>query len=417
MKITQAKDWGAILSSSIIVKFINLSRGIYVAKFLGPETFGILSAIQMISQLQKYGSMGFNSVVGRDAPFYEGEGNYKKVDFIKSSSYSFDLILALILFIAGLASVFFIENSTYKIGIAIASCGLLLAKIAKMHTVEIHLEQKFIDNARIELIVTTIVTVCILLSVKYGGMLSVLFFTAFGSLLTIILYHKKVDYRFKFTFSKVELIRQVKIGFPLMLGTLAYGSYRYSEKILILTYLGAVELGFYALGTRIMDAILNIAITRIRVTKVNLSIMLGKQKYEDFNRKVVTETIISVLTILILSPIFMATVEFIVIRWLQNYIGAIPVLKVIVLASSVRLIGNYVIIAIQSPVVNMQKLFAPLQLTATLFLVSSTIILHKQGLLNLYNFVLLDISGYLIWHLSLVGVYYAKFYNKLVRPA
>lgn len=412
--ISHAKDWSAILSSSIASKVIDLLRGLYVAKYLGPETFGILSAVQLISQLNKYGSLGFNSVVGREAPYYEGQGNHEKVKLVKDNAFSSDLVFSIFLFCVGLISLLFIENHIYRWAIGIASFGLLLGKIAKMYRTEITLEKKFIDNAKYEFLIVVIVTLGVLATVKYFGMLSVLSFTAFGSFLAIIIYHRLVDYRFSFHIDRVELIKQVKIGFPLVLSTMAYGSYRYSERLIVLTYLGSLELGYYALSTRIMDSILNIALTRIRVIKVHLSNLLGGKQYKSFHHKVVAETIITFFALLILYPLFSIVIDTIVTKYLDNYIMALPILKIIVLSSCTRVIGASVTIAIESPLVNQQKLYAPLQFMATLFLIIGASILHYFDRMNLLNFVLLDIGGYVIWHVSLVVVYYIYFVKKHV---
>lgn len=412
--ISHAKDWTAILSSSIASKVIDLLRGFYVAKYLGPETFGILSAVQLISQLNKYGSLGFNSVVGREAPYYEGQGDHEKVKLVKDNAFSSDLVFALILFCFGMISLIFIENLGYRLAIGISSLGLLLAKVAKMYRTEITLEKKFVDIAKYEFLIIIIVTLGVLATVKQFGMYSVLSFTAFGSFLAIIVYQRLIDYRFKYSIDRIELLRQVKIGVPLVLSTLAYGSYRYSERLIVLTYLGSIELGYYALGTRIMDSILNIALTRIQVIKVHLSNLLGGKEYKKFHIKVVTETIITFFVLLLLYPVFSIIIDTIVTHYLDNYILAIPILKIIVLSSCVRVVGASVTIAIQSPVVNQQKLYAPLQFMATLFLILGASILHHFDSLNLLNFVLLDIGGFVIWHVSLVVVYYIYFVKKHV---
>jgi len=300
------------------------------------------------------------------------------------------------------------------LAIVFATVGLFLGKIAKMFRTEITLEKKFIDNAKFEFFITLIVSVGVLGTVKYWGMYSVLGFTAFGSALAVIFYLRLINYKYNFRIKKVELLKQIKIGFPLVLSTLAYGSYRYSEKLIILMYIGTVELGYYALGTRIMDTVLNIALTRVRVIKVGLSNMLGAKNYNSFHKKIVSETAITFFTLLILFPLFGFIIELVITKFLTDYVSAIPVLKIIVLSSCIRVIGASVTIAIQSPLVNKQKLYAPFQLFATIFLITSTSILHYYSCLNLMNFVILDIAGFVIWHGSLIVIYYMFFVNKHV---
>ena len=111
-KIKQKKDWLSVLFSTMGIKLIDLFRGLFVAQYLGPETFGILSAIQLISQLNKYGSLGFNAIAGREVPFLEGKGELEKADEVKQNAYSSELIFSTILLTIGIISVLFIQSKS-----------------------------------------------------------------------------------------------------------------------------------------------------------------------------------------------------------------------------------------------------------------------------------------------------------------
>ena len=72
------KSWISLMISVIGVRAIGVIRGFFVAKVLGPSDYGLLSSLQLISSLNKYGVLGFNAVVKREVSFLEGNLNLKK---------------------------------------------------------------------------------------------------------------------------------------------------------------------------------------------------------------------------------------------------------------------------------------------------------------------------------------------------
>ena len=79
------------------------------------------------------------------------------------------------------------------------------------------------------------------------------------------------DFKFQFVLIISEVIRQIKIGLPLVLHTLAYGSYRYAEKLVILFFLGTIELGLYSLAEKIADSLLNLLMVRNKNISITIS--------------------------------------------------------------------------------------------------------------------------------------------------
>ena len=87
-------SWLSLLSSTIGIRVIGLIRGLYVARILGPADYGLLSSLLLINSLNKYGSLGFNSVVRREVPFFDSQKKTEKVQLIKNVAYSSELSFA-----------------------------------------------------------------------------------------------------------------------------------------------------------------------------------------------------------------------------------------------------------------------------------------------------------------------------------
>ena len=53
-----ARDYRAMLSAGLLIRLVGAVRGFVVAGVLGPADYGLLTAVRMVSMLDKYGSLG-----------------------------------------------------------------------------------------------------------------------------------------------------------------------------------------------------------------------------------------------------------------------------------------------------------------------------------------------------------------------
>jgi len=193
------------------------------------------------------------------------------------------------------------------------------------------------------------------------------------------------------------------------MATLAYGSYRYAERISIITLLGARVLGFYGLATMAMDQVLNLLLLPVKVRKIDIYEKLGEGRFLEVHRQVIRETaILAVLGAAAILPSWIA-IDIIISRFLTDYMEAVFVCKIILFAVPIRVISSYMNVVIASSAVNRQGLIAPIQLAATAVFVAIVFILKHFGMATLTNIVIADIAGYAVYHLSYV-VFYKRYF-------
>jgi len=409
------KDTLALLFSNIGSQIISLIRGLYVARILGPADFGLLSSLLLINKLNKFGDLGFNAVVSREVPYLEGKGEFEKIRLTKNNAYSSEIIFAIGLLIIGVITSVLIEDKRIMIAIILASLGLFFGKIAKISSTEIIVEKNFINLAQVHLFIQIVVSIFVISTVHILGIFSSLIFTVVGSILTIIIFQYLIEYKYTFNINKKEFFRQLKLGIPLTLTTLFYGTYRYSERLLILSFLGTFSLGLYAIATRVMDTILGLFQIRGKILKIQVSQKLGAGEYADAHKILVRNTIFPILAAIAILPFLWALIDYGFPLFLgEKYIEAIGIVKLLSIASVVRLLGTFTPIVLVSPLVNKQKILPIFDFISTIFLISVTFILYYINHLNLETIVYADITGYLISHVSLVILYYKYFYFKYV---
>ena len=55
-----------LASVQIILRPVQVLKSFMVARFLGPEVYGILKSVELVQMLNKFGNFGFKAVVIRD---------------------------------------------------------------------------------------------------------------------------------------------------------------------------------------------------------------------------------------------------------------------------------------------------------------------------------------------------------------
>lgn len=410
------RNYKYVLGSGIIVSIVSALRGFFVAKILGPVDFGLLKGVQLVSDLSKYGNLGFSAVVSRDVPHYQHENeNEKYVNKIKQTSYSCEALLGIILSTIAILLSFTFNDKYIQIAVILAALGLLFGKLERIVLVELRLQKKFVLLSKSTALVSLVVSVLVILLLYKLGIYAAIGVPAFASFIFAFLVGKyiKINYRLKINFG--ELRRQLRIGIPLALTTLSYGGYRYAERIVLLSTKGLEYLGYYGLATFFMDQILNLFQHGYKVRGIKLQELVGKGDYSAAHKMVFRETILLMAIAILVCGVGVFMIELFVELFLDEYSNAILACKIILLAIPIRLMGDYAYTVLVSPLVNKQKITPLANIIATVILVSGAGILYLNDNLTFTNYILIDVIGFFICHAIYVIWYYRYFYIAYVK--
>ena len=146
------RDFSTVVGFNFALKPIQLIKSFFVAKYLGPAEYGILASLQLIQMLNKYGNLGFNATASREVGNALGSKDLTRVDLIKNTAYTAEVVLSLILFIIGLGSSLFVESKIISILIILASTSLLAAKLRAVISTEALIHKKFVLISKITFI-------------------------------------------------------------------------------------------------------------------------------------------------------------------------------------------------------------------------------------------------------------------------
>jgi len=414
-KKKSTKDISWMVAANILIKPFQVVKSFIVAKYLGPEDYGILKSVELIQMLNKFGDLGFNSTVIREVGVKDGEKSEEEIQEIKNNAYSSELVLTFALFLAGLISNFFFQSPIIRYAIIISSIGLFTLKFQNLFNTEATINKRFKLISKLVIIQALLNSVLIIATVSYIKIYAVLVFPIFSTLIIIFLYYKRINIPFKFNFTKSRFQSILKTSIKYTSGTLAFGVFRYTERIIVISLIGLQAVGFFGFADTILGLFVTIFLTNIKVRKMDLLEDLGKGAFKKVHQIVIRETTVLTLISFIVVGCSMVGLSILVPMFLEKWIDGIFVAQIFLLVLPLKVVDSYVITVIKSPIVD-KLLYSPaLQLSGVAILIIGTYTLKYLDLLSLLNFIYLDVFAYAFIHLSWLFVYYKDFYKPYVK--
>ena len=414
LKRKSTKDIAWMIGANIAIKPLQVAKSFIVAKYLGPENYGLLKSVELIQMLDKFGNLGFNATAIRNIGTKRGEKNKEEIQEIKNNAYSAELVLAFLLLSIGLTSNFFFQNIVVRYAIIISSLGLFTAKLVGLYNTEAIINKRFKLVSKLVIIQGVINSVFIIATVSIIKIYSVLIFPVVSSLLIVFVYYKKLNIPFRFKFSRSGLESILITSVKDVSGTLAFGVFRYTERIIIVSLIGLQAVGYFGFADTILGLVVTIFLTNIKVRKMDILEDLGKGAFKRVHQVVVRETFALTIISIITASIMMLGLRVLVPILLDKWVDGILVAQLFLLVLPIKVMNSYLSIVVKSPIVD-KLLYSPaLQITGALILIVGTYTLKHYGLLTLLNFICLDVIAYGVINIPGLLIYYIEFYKPYV---
>ena len=389
-------------------------KSLVVARFLGPEVFGTLKSLEMVQMLDKYGNLGFNATARREIGFAKGKGDYEYERIIRNNTYSAEILLSLLLFIIGLLVSLFLGDRYYSTLLALVTVSLFLSKICNILSTEALIQKNFILISKSRVISTLCSITFILIFIYWLKLYGVILGNALLGLVGIVYFYKKLSFYYNFSIDIEQFKKIIKISIPLTFNTLSLGTFKYSERILILSLLGSKYLGFFAFASMVTSSFLTLIKTFITVRVQDLFEYLGSKKYQKAHNIVFHETLIMVIASLMVIPlIFLATNYFLPLilpEWNESkyYINFYSLILV------VEIIPIHATNILNSTLVDKVNLVAGCRIFSTILLCIASYIVFLYGQLTLINFILINIFACAFYAILILIFYHKHFRLKYI---
>lgn len=409
------KDFAAVVGSELALRPIQLLKEFIVTKFLGPADYGILKSIELVQMLNKYGTLGFKAAAAREIGDAFGKKDQKRTTLVRNTAYSSEIILALVLFVAGITSSLFFESRSISILIILASAGLLVTKLSGILYTEAGIQKRFFLISKVTFITSLLASIIVIVAVPFFKIYAVVLMNFVTSVMAIIYYLKSLKHNYSFMIDGKEFKRILSISVPLMFVTLSQGAFKYAERILVISLLGKVALGFYVFGFMMVNQFVTLFKAAIKVRTQDIYEAIGREDFQYVHRIVFRETLLLVCGGVILIPIMWFSIQMLVPVFLPQWSEGIYAAQLSLLVLPFQVMPNYSAVVIESSLVNQQKKLPVSYAISAATLISCAYLLRWFDRLSLENFILGNLVASAYFSLSLVFYYKKYFYNNFVR--
>lgn len=219
------------------------------AKLLGPTLYGLWNGLLLLlTNGIYYGHLGVLNAMSREIPLRHGRGDHNGVQPIVDSSFSTALLSSSLLAVVCLAASFAAEDPANALGLRLLAPLLVLEQLQFFYELVLRSHGLFRAVA-----IQQVLRAGLLLGVVLGltwlaGFSGFLWghVVVFLAVVAFLTWSSPVRPRLRF--DRCQMMALARIGFPIMLTGFAYGMLTSLDRLMVLSFLGKTQLGYYSLA-------------------------------------------------------------------------------------------------------------------------------------------------------------------------
>ncbi len=253
------KEFTLYSASFIFTQVINVALALFIRNVLGPEQMGAWIALQVILTYTKYSNMGLAEAAGREIPFERGRGHSERINDIRNASYTFTLLVAVVLSVGMAIAAFFVYRSFGMLyGVSLLTLAFLsfFQRVSTFCIVMVRAERRFDFINRFNVYTSAANAVLVVLLVH--------FFQLYGYYAAMVLsfvfnYFYLIGFSgvpFRLRWNWLLLTSLFKMGIVLVFVSLSHTFFTSVDKLSITATLGVKALGIYSITMLVSNLIL-----------------------------------------------------------------------------------------------------------------------------------------------------------------
>ncbi len=331
------KDAAVYVPSTYVAQFFGLISAFLIRNLLGPTMMGIWATLQIVLNYGGYLNMGAMSAGAKEIPYHLGRKDHHKVQQIQDNIFTFSLLMSVAGAILILACGWFIARDMgWPVRIGLVAIGLMLIG-QRVYNYVVMLLRGYRNFSLLSklTIFTSVIDVVLAGSLIWLFGIYGLYMAVLGSLvLSCLFVWKRFPYRVHLTLDRKVLRDVTGIGLPLLLVGIVFTLLRTVDKILVVKYLGATQMGIYSIALMASNYILGLSNTMGILTLPHYSEKFGDKQNTAVLCEYVDEAnrVMGALLPVVLGALYIV-VPLLIRVFLKQYVGGIPAMQILLMGS------------------------------------------------------------------------------------
>ncbi len=337
LKVFRNLYWAVV--GKVVTLLGSLLVGIMVARYLGPEQYGLMNyVISYVALFQVLASFGLDNIEIRE----ESKANEKK-DVIIGTAFTLKCIFALVAMLVVMATALIFETDTFtKAMICMYSFSMLLNSfgVIRNHFTSLVWNEYVVKTEISRTIIGALVKVVLLL--MHASLVWFIAATLFDVLLVAsgycVAYSRKIGKISLWRFDKEWAIYLIKQSFPLLLTGAAVIIYQRIDQVMIGNMIDKASVGQFSVASKFVEILIFIP-TIMSQTITPILVRIREKNQEEYEQKAQLFMNVTVWTCLLMA-IFVSLLSYwlILLTFGKQYLTAVPILQVLAFkAASVAL--------------------------------------------------------------------------------
>lgn len=250
------KELVLFVFSTISYQGSRFAVGLIAASFLGPQVYGLWTALSLILVYGGVTGLGIPNAMNRDVPFLKGRKDLQGAEKIRRVAWGAILCTSLasgvvLIIIASFPSI----PSSLKFPLRWLAMLLVASQLYGYLQFYLKSNLLFASMSYQQFIFSVFFPIITVPLIIFYGLSGYIAGQALAAILISCLIVKLVPFSFRPEFDLHETLRLAKIGVPIMAVGLLYSLLTTIDRWVILTFLGVRELGYYSLAIMVESVV------------------------------------------------------------------------------------------------------------------------------------------------------------------
>lgn len=275
------KDTAQLGLANFFSQIVKVLRGLIIPKIVDPTQYGLFRSLYLVLEYSGLAHLGMHHALDKEIPYQRGKQNFQKIDLIRSTAFSFDLLASCILAALIITSSFilrFQEQRFYTLGLIAVAITVPFLILFQLFTTLLRTDNRFSPigtSSVIFAVVGLISAVWLAIYYRALGLIISLFLTY---LISDIYLFTAGKYQLELLLPKNELKPLLSLGAPLIGVQILFTVLLTIDSLAVLKFLGTESYGYYGLALTIGRALQDIPFTLLYTITPKLAEKFGESE-------------------------------------------------------------------------------------------------------------------------------------------
>jgi O-antigen/teichoic acid export membrane protein len=243
------KDTVSYTTSALVAQALGLVAGFWVARMLGPSDFGIWNGVSLVLVYGAYMDFGVLSAMGRDLPFFLGQGDSENAASLEGAARWTTIVGATLAACVVIATSFFLRQSMMMLtGLFIMAIVLIVQQVYTYHRTVLRSHNQFGELSRQQFLFSTATAGLAVLCVTVAGLLGRMIAAALAQVAIVLYALNRNPWRPLPRLNLRVTWSLMRVGIPITVSGFILSLVTTVDRPIVIAFLGEKQLGYYGLA-------------------------------------------------------------------------------------------------------------------------------------------------------------------------